>query len=367
MSSRRFLLLLAAAVLAMVGAFWMSAQRHLVRASLAGDLILPALKPALNEISRIKLQRADGLVVNLVREPAGWSVEERHYPADPGRVRKLLLDLAALAVVEEKTHDPRNYPQLGVEDLSTPNASGIRLELSAAQPLASLIVGKPSGTKAVFVRQPGAEASFLAAPQIVLDVAPSAWLDRTLLDVKPDRVRDVSITLPAAAPYTVSRSAPGDAEFTLASMPEGRTLMSPSEPSAAASALAGLTIDDVQPAAAEVPDAGPKASPEPKYRAVVRSFDGLVVELAGRKAGASDYVRVSARFDPSLRASGASSLRPSEAVEDEARAIEARAAQREFQLAAFRFEGIFRPLDSMLTPLPAQKSPFNASVRPAPR
>ena len=45
-------------------------------------------------------------------------------PADTTKVRKLLLDLGALNIVEEKTRLPANYPQLGVEDVSSPKASG---------------------------------------------------------------------------------------------------------------------------------------------------------------------------------------------------------------------------------------------------
>jgi len=191
----------------------------------------------------------------------------------------------------------------------------------------------------------------------VLDTAPRSWLDRGLLDLKAERVRDITITLPAAAPYTVTRDAPG-AQFRLVNLPKGRTAASPDVVGAAASSLAAFAIDDVGPAPGGAPAAG--------YHATLRCFDGLVIELLGRKTGEVGYLGVSARFDPALRPAAAT-LRPAAEVEGEARAIAARAAGREFQLASYRFAALFRPLDSLLTPLPAAKAPFNASARPSPR
>ena len=41
-------------------------------------------------------------------------------------MRKLLLDLANLEVVEEKTSEPANYAQLGVEDVTLRNRRAAR-------------------------------------------------------------------------------------------------------------------------------------------------------------------------------------------------------------------------------------------------
>ena len=67
----------------------------------------------------------------LKKAAASWIVGERGWPADLGKVRKLLLDLGALNVVEEKTRLPANYPALGVEDVTSPKATGTRVEAVA--------------------------------------------------------------------------------------------------------------------------------------------------------------------------------------------------------------------------------------------
>ena len=77
---------------------------------------------------------------------------ERDYPADSGKVRKLLLDLAALNVVEEKTSVAENYPALGVEDTTSDKATGTRVDAVTPAKTYSLIVGKSSGVKSGYVR-----------------------------------------------------------------------------------------------------------------------------------------------------------------------------------------------------------------------
>src|SRR5439155_3165059 len=104
-------------------------QRHLERATLAGDLVLPELEHHVNAVTQVGLGKGDGTHTTLKKDGAGWSVGERGWPADPGKVRKLLLDLGALNIVEEKTRLPANYPQLGVQDVSSPKATGTRIEV----------------------------------------------------------------------------------------------------------------------------------------------------------------------------------------------------------------------------------------------
>src|SRR5882757_9016841 len=102
MSARRVLALLIAGLALVAVAMWIASQRHV------------------NAVTELVLRKADGTHTTLKRDGAGWSVGERGWPADAGKVRKLLLDLGALNIVEEKTRLPANYPQLGVQDVDSP-------------------------------------------------------------------------------------------------------------------------------------------------------------------------------------------------------------------------------------------------------
>ena len=158
MSARRVLLLLSAGILVILGALWLASQRHLEKATLVGDVVLPGLEKALNDVTEIHLVKGDGTRTTLKKRPGEWLVGERDYPADSGRVRKLLLDLGALRVVEEKTRNRELYAQLGVEDSASPKAAGTLVEVVTPAKTFALIVGKPSGGKSGFVRVAHARA-----------------------------------------------------------------------------------------------------------------------------------------------------------------------------------------------------------------
>jgi hypothetical protein len=350
---RRFVVLLCVAVLAIAAASWLGARRHVATRGEAGQPVEPGLKAAVNSVTRLRLTKGDGSHVTLVRRANDWLLEERGYPADSGRVRKLLLELADLAVVEEKTHDPHNYPLLGVDEPTSATAQGVLVEIGGGGSLPALIVGKPSGTKSVFVRRRGEPASYLASPQIALDTAARSWLDRTLLDVKAERVREITVTVPDAPPYTASRATRKEADFAVAPLPKGRELASPGAADASGAAFASFAFDDVRAATeAKAP-----------YRAVVKTFDGLVLEFEGLQEGEHRQLRVHAHYDAAARVATADPppLAAEKDVAAEAAAIEERGKGFEFELPAYRFDSIFRPLEALL----AKKAPAGAAPRPA--
>ena len=151
--------------------------------------MLPGLEQNVNAVTSGELRRAMAPTPRCARIGSVWRVEERGWPADVGKVRKLVLDLGALNIVEEKTRLPANYPQLGVEDVSSPKATGTRVESPRLRTWA-IIIGKSSGAKSGYVRVATAAQTLLAAPQ--LRWTPIPRLARhTLLDVSVARIRQV--------------------------------------------------------------------------------------------------------------------------------------------------------------------------------
>jgi hypothetical protein len=330
MTLRRLALLALAALLATGGAFWLSSQRHLERAARAGDPLLPQLRGALNDVSEIRIARGDGSGVTLQRAADGWTVFERRYRADAGNVRKLLLDLAALEIVEEKTHDPQRYAVLGVEDVASPSATGTRIDVKKGSgAIQSVILGKTSGSREGYVRVAGAEPTFLAQPQVVAESNPARWLDTTLLDVPAERIR--AVTLPTAG------QAP-------------RNLEGPALAPTLAGALQTLTLEDLHPRPLEV--AGREAAAAIQQARFV-TWDGLVIEVRGRQEGARHWVAFAAKFNPAEArqrppglASASSSPAPQEPavgvdVAAEAGLLERRFAEREFEIPAYRYSTLF--------------------------
>jgi Domain of unknown function (DUF4340) len=337
MTARRFTWLLVAALLVVALAIWLSSRRHLDRDLTAGALVLPGLQQSINTITTVNVRKGDGAHTTLSKAASGWLVAEREWPADLSKVRKLLLDLGALNIVEEKTRLPANYPQLGVEDVNSPKAAGTVVELVAPARTTTIIVGKGSGAKSGFVRVAGSAQSLLAAPLISVDADPKSWLEKELLDISTTRVRAVE-EKPAEGPaYNLSRDKPDQTSFTVNPIPKGRALTGPAAADGIAGALSALTLDDVH-----------KARDVPQSQishAVYHTFDGLEVAIAGRKDAAHSLILVTARSTD-------------KATEAEAAKLTAHCQGWEFEIPDYKYAAIFPALEDLLVkpPVPAKKS-----------
>ena len=358
MTPRRVALLLGCGVALIVFAIWLSSRRHLEHASLTGDLVLPRLEQSVNTVTEVDLRRGDGTHATLKKASVGWVVGERDWAADPGKVRKLLLDLSALNVVEEKTRLPANYPQLGVEDVSSPKATGTQIDIVTPGRTFALIVGKTSSGKSGFVRVAGTAPSLLAAPLLTPDADPKSWLERSLVDLPQTRIRQVD-EKPADGPsFSATRDKKEQPDFTVAPIPKGRLLTSAGAADSIAASLDTLTLEDVQKAAAPA-DAK-------RARAVFRTFDGLELELTGRKDGTRSLITLAARST-------------AKEAEPEAQALNTRLAGWEFEIPDYKYGAIFRTLEDLLQPKPekpekpvkpaakkaAAKAPAASAAQPA--
>ena len=352
MTPRRVGVLLACGLAVIAFAIWLSSRRHLEHATLAGDLVLPGLEHSVNSVTEVDLRRGDGTRTSLRKASVGWVVGERDWAAEPGKVRKLLLDLGALNVVEEKTRLPANYPQLGVEDVSNAKATGTQIDVVTPARTFALIVGKTSSGKSGFVRVAGAAPTLLAAPLLTPDADPKSWLERSLGDVPQARIRQVD-EKPAAAPsFSATRDKKEQPDFSVAPIPKGRLLTSAGAADSIAASLSGLTLEDAQKAAAP---ADAKAA-----RAVFRTFDGLELEVRGRKDGSRSLITLAARAS-------------AKEADAEAHALNTRLAGWEFEVPEYKYGAIFRTLDDLLQPKPAKperpavkRAPAKASAAKAP-
>jgi hypothetical protein len=315
--------------IALAGAGVWLVSRHDTAGTADAQAQVLHLKPdELNAVTRLRIFKGDGSHATLQHEGTRWIVTERDYPADTGQVRKLLLDLASLQVEEQKTADPALYAKLGVEEPNGVQTTSTGLDIDLNGKTQRLIVGKTSGTRSVYLRVVGARPSVLASPQLAPDSDPRHWLDRSLLDISPEQVAAVTITLQGTADYSIKRPVAGaTSDFVVSPIPQGRKLADPAAPASQAAALAGLQLDDVRKAGAVAATA----------QAIFQTRDGLSLTIAGIKDGELRYVTVMA----SATAPAAQAL---------ARDLNARVSGWEFELPGYRYDGLFKPLEQLLVP-----------------
>jgi hypothetical protein len=371
MSRERFIALVVAAVLAISGALYLSTQRNLPRDT-HGTALLPSLAGELNTVTVLSVRRGSATPTVTMREQGGrWTVAERgDYPADVSKLRKLLLALSDAKVVEEKTSNPANFPVIGVDDPSSPGATGAEISVTARDGKHAVIIGKPVG-EGNFARRGGENSSYSIEPGISFETEPRFWIDSRLLDVAAAGIQSIEVK-PAAGPaYTVHRVAAGTAgaagatgsagsgaagtsptvpngaeNFTLDGVPPGRKAADAATLAPSPTAYSGLTADDVMPVA--------NVDFSKATVATLTLFDGNVITMTGAVIGDKHWVQLRSSKDT---------------------ALDAKVAGRAFDIAGYRFDSIFRPLEQLLvpktTPLPpahktATAAPSSPTKKPAP-
>jgi Domain of unknown function (DUF4340) len=357
MSRQRFIALMAAALVAICGALYVSTQRYLPRDP-HGLPLLPSLAAELNTVTSLSVRKGGAdPTVTLHKQGEQWTVAERgEYPADVSKLRKLLLALSDAKIREEKTSNPENYSIIGVEDPAKEGAAGAQIELTAQDGKHDVIVGKPAG-EGNFVRRAGEKTSYIVEPGISFEAEPRYWIDTHLLDVATDKIQIIETKPASGAAYavhrvTASEPKPADAKgaatvaaaaasaagtppaskFVLEGAPSGRQAADPQTVAPSPTTLSSLAAEDIA-------SAGDIDFSKPSVVSVTLA-DGSVLTLTGAVVGDKRWIQVAAPKDASLNA---------------------KTQGRAFEIAPYRYDAIFRPLEQLLVPKPqpptAKKSP----------
>jgi hypothetical protein len=362
MSRQRLIALGIAAFLAIAGALYISTQRNLPRDP-HGSSLLPLLAAELNTVTSLSVRKGSATpTVTVHKQGEQWTVAERaDYPADVLKLRKLLLALSDAKIREEKTSNPANYSIIGVEDPLKPG-SGAQIELMAQDGKHDVIIGKSVGN-GNFVRRAGENTSYVIEPAISLEAEPRFWIDTKLLDLPADKIQSIenkpatgpgyflhrvpassdkapvaNIPAPTATPGAAAPgSPPPAAKFVLDAVPAGRQAADQQTLAPSATLLSNLAIDDVSPA-------GDIDFSKPSTVTVTLS-DGSVVTLTGAVIDDKHWIQVSAPKDASLSA---------------------KTGGRAFEIASYRYDSLFRPLEQLLVPRAAPPTKSAAAPKAAP-
>jgi hypothetical protein len=374
MSRRRFIVLIIAALVAISGALYLSTERNLTRDT-HGLPLLPSLAGELNTVTELTVRKGSATpAVTIHRQGEQWTVAERaNYPADVSKLRKLLLALSDVKIREEKTSNPASYSVIGVEDPALPNAAGVQIDVVARDGKHAVIVGKPVG-EGSFVRRAGENSSYIVEPAISVEAQPRFWIDTRLLDLPADKIQSIDAKLAGEPGYSLHRvSAPAPAAAAAAAAPAPATATAAAT-AAAATAEAGSAKNTGAAAAAGSTftltgmPSGRKAADSELLAPSPTSFGGLTADDVGA-SGDLDFSKASivtlTLSDGSIVTFTGTAIgdkhwiqvaQPSDA------ALTARTAGRAYEIPAYRYEAIFKPLEQLLVPKSAPAKKNGASV-----
>lgn len=304
-------------------------------------LFFADLNNHLGELAAIRVESKSDKFTIRYDKTKGWVVAEKGgFPADESAVRQTTVAMAQLEAIEPKTSNPEMLSYTGLTDPAKGgDAVGVTLLDGAGQPLAALLLGKPDqmtdaqGRTGIYVRKPGDNQTWLARGYLVAKPEVGDWLDKRVLTIPRDRIKETAVTPLQGDAYTVSRDKKEDPDFKLAELPKDRELVYDSAPDGVGAAIVGFTFDDVQPAS--------QFDFTRAEQLNSTTFDGLTIAVKLVQQGQNYWATVLA-----------AGTTPE--AQTEAAAINARTGGWAYKLPDYKAKLFLTSLDSLLKPLGGQ-------------
>lgn len=312
MTPRNFVYLAIAAALSVLFAVVSYASNnHWSIGKAAGDKLFPKLVSEASQIANIEVRQGENTVV-LERAGGSWGLKTRgNYPADPVKVRTLLVRLAEADLVESKTRRPDRYAALELEDPADKNAKSrlVRLVGAKGGVIGEVVVGKRrfdvlgTGKGGTYVRKPGDPQTWLANVEIEASTSVRDWLSTTIFTTDASKISRVTIEIPGEEALRIERetgpakdgkeakdaqppASSGKLQFV--GVPaKDQKLKDGAAADGIARALASIDMEDVRKA-----DGSPAANTTSIVRIEVR--DGPITTLRLYKDGDANWLRIAA-------------------------------------------------------------------------
>ncbi len=261
----------------------------------SGQTVFANFAAKIGDVAMLKIVGTGG-TVTLQRESQGWTIGEKGgFPADPARIRQVLLGFAELKLVEPKTRSADSYPRLDVEDPGKEGGHARLVEIydATGSKLGELIVGKRrpdrlgSGADGLYIRRPGDAQAWLAQGSVDLPTETKEWLDKKIVSIAPSRIRTVTLSHDDGTALVLKRDKE-DAKFAIEGAPAETKFKSDAAIAEPAGILDGLQLSDVRPLA-EV-----QFPAEGLSRAEWTTFDGLAITAETFEKDGTNWVRLKA-------------------------------------------------------------------------
>jgi len=271
--------------------------------SLTSGPFLGDLSAHVNDAARVTITTSQG-AFTVEKGDEGWGLQDKGgYPVDFNKVKAVVVGLSELEVAEEKTSNPEYYAKLGVEEIG-PDAASKRITIAdgAGTVLADVLVGNARtsrgggvGGSSLYVRREGAPTSYEVRGAVQVDGQATNWLDKQIIKLEAQRVRQVVIRHPDGEVLTVAKQEEGDAHFAVQDPPADRELIWEGVADSVGGALAWLSLEDVGP---DLVDFDQQAATVAEFTC----FDGYVVTVETVEVDGKTYLRLHGALDESQRA-----------------------------------------------------------------
>lgn len=332
--------LAAVTAVAVAGAAYVLRDRTPAALAVAGGTpVFPAILGKPDAVAQIVVARADG-GYTLALKGGQWVLTERgDYPVKAELAKQAATALADLKLMEAKTQRAELLPRLELEDPTKEGAKSTLVTLKNAQgvEIGRLILGKtrPDSLEhpraGIYVRKPGEQQGWVAETDPRIKPAATDWIERQILSLKADRVREVATIAPDRARLVIARDKPEDKDFKIYNQPADTKVKNQGNVNDIAGVVDFLSIDDVQPATAiAFPASGAS-------QAEFRTFDGLVVRMTLAEDKGASWARIEVVTEPWRKTEGDKTVMvdPTDEVKKEAAELNGRLRNYVFKLGEF--------------------------------
>lgn len=337
-----WLVLAAIAAVALAVAAVLSARTG-ASASAMNEKLFPGLGDKAGDAASIKIE-SPTVYVTLNKDASGkWVVADRsNYPANAEGVRALILSIQQLDLIERRTADPARLAALELTTGTAGNGHAVTVTAADGSVIAAMVAGKvqtrAAGTTpgTLFVRRAGEDQTYLARGGIAIPASVGATLDKTLFKLDQARIKSVAFTPRGLKPYSLNRATAETKDFSLDEVPDGKVQADPATLQTPASAIAGLTFDDVIKADA--------IKMEDATSILFTTFDGLSLKVTILPGGSDGVFAV-------MEATAADDA--AQTVKDEAASINARVGGWAYKIPSFVVTNLAPALEQMVVDKPA--------------
>ncbi len=267
--------------------------------SLAGSRLFPSLTTDAAKVAAVEI-RQGATTLTLEKKGSAWGVKERAgYPADPEKMRALLVRLAQADLLEAKTRKADRHALLELGDPAGKDAKSRSIKVLDAKGgvLADVVVGKRradafgAGKGGTYVRKPGDVQTWLASGEIDAPTGPRDWIKGQAFDTDSGKINKLTVEIDGEEPLKIERGTDKDAKVAfLAWPPEGKKLKDTYAAETILRAAGAIELEDVRQLTA--PPAGKDVS-----KVTFESAGGLAITYRIRKDGDAQWLSITAAGD----------------------------------------------------------------------
>lgn len=264
----------------------------------SGTALFPKLLSQLNQVEAVEIVHKKQQI-NLVKGIDYWGIKERNgYPIVADKLRKTLLGIAEITILEPKTKKTERYAHLDLQEVYAENANSTQIKLIGANTsiLADILIGKTKSSRnatakaALYVRKPGDPQSWLVAGQVPLHNEIKDWLKTTLLELDDKRIHKVSLDFPGVESFGIHKPKLEDTDYQLNTLLATESIDSQYTVNQIASTWSRLSFDDVH-AKSDITTAA-----KPDFSATMETFDGLRIVMHAFKYNNKTLASLAAEF-----------------------------------------------------------------------